>query len=160
MTSLLAVSLMVGVCCGSFAAAKIANGKDWPKVMGPAALLMAFGLIATCGASLVEGKTGLILIFTALGIAGFGGGLFLIPLTSFIQIRPRAEEKGKVIGIANFTAFSGIFVSGKLFNWLISVFSPATSLLVAGLVTACCAVLFFILFKKNAEPLNSEDYHA
>ncbi len=151
MTSLLAVSLMVGVCCGSFIAARIANGKDWPKVMGPAALLMAFGLLATYGASLVAGTTGLLLIFTALGITGIGGGLFLIPLTSFIQIRPGAEEKGKVIGIANFTAFSGIFISGTLFNWLTLFFSPAISLLVVGLATACFGVLFFILFKKNAE---------
>ena len=152
MTSLLAVSLMVGVCCGSFVAAKIASGKDWPKVMGPAALVMALGLIATYAASLVGSSIGLVLVFMALGIAGFGGGLFLIPLTSFIQIRPRPEQKGKVIGIANFTAFSGIFISGTLFNFLTSIFSPAASLLVVGFVTACLAVVFFILFLKYAEP--------
>ena len=152
MTSLLAVSLMVGVCSGSLLAAKIASGKDWPKVMGPAALVMAFGLIATYGASLMNSSSALAFIFVALGIAGFGGGLFLIPLTSFIQIRPGAEEKGKVIGIANFTAFSGIFVSGTLFNSLTSIFSPAASLLVVGLVTAGFALVFYVLFLKHAEP--------
>ncbi len=152
MTSLLAVSLMVGVCCGSFVAAKIASGTSWPKVMGPAALVMALGLIATYGASFVDNTIGLVLVFMALGIAGFGGGLFLIPITSFIQIRPKAEQKGKVIGIANFTAFSGIFISGTLFNVLTSVFSPATSLFVVGLATAGFALLFFILFLKNADP--------
>jgi len=152
MTSLLAVSLMVGVCSGSLLAAKIASGKDWPKVMGPAALVMAFGLIATYGASLMVSSSALALIFVALVIAGFGGGLFLIPLTSFIQIRPGAEEKGKVIGIANFTAFSGIFVSGTLFNSLTSIFSPAASLLVVGLVTAGFALVFYVLFLKHAEP--------
>jgi acyl-[acyl-carrier-protein]-phospholipid O-acyltransferase/long-chain-fatty-acid--[acyl-carrier-protein] ligase len=151
MTSLLAVSLMVGVCFGSFAAAKIASGKGWPRVMGPAALLMAIGLVATYGASLMDSSIALVLIFAALGITGFGGGLFLIPLTSFIQIRPGAREKGKVIGIANFTAFSGIFVSGTLFNYLTAIFSPAASLLVVGLATAGFALLFYILFSKNAE---------
>jgi hypothetical protein len=119
--------------------------------MGPAALLMAIGLVATYGASLMDSSIALVLIFTALGITGFGGGLFLIPLTSFIQIRPGAKEKGKVIGIANFTAFSGIFVSGTLFNYLTAIFSPAASLLVVGLATAGFALLFYILFSKNAE---------
>lgn len=151
MTSLLAVSLMVGVCCGSFVAAKIASSSGWPKVMGPAALIMALGLVGSYGASLVEGSTGLVMVFSALAIAGFGGGLFLIPITSFIQIRPKAEQKGKIIGIANFAAFSGIFISGTLFNCLTALFSPAASLLVIGLVTIGFALLFFALFSKYAE---------
>ncbi len=151
MTSLLAVSLMVGVCCGSFAAAKIARGKDWPKVMGPAVILMAIGLIGTYAASLTDSSIRLALAFAALVVAGFGGGLFLIPLTSFIQIRPERYQKGKVIGIANFAAFSGIFVSGAIFSGLTSVFSPATSLLLVGLATAGFGALFFALFRRNAE---------
>ncbi len=151
MTSLLAVSLMVGVCCGSFLAAKIASNSNWPRVMGPASCIMGIGLIATCGASFLGGQLGLVLIFAALVFAGIGGGLFLIPIASFIQIRPRAEEKGKVIGISNFTAFSGIFISGTAFNWLTSVCSPAISLFVAGLVTLAFSALFFILFSKYQE---------
>lgn len=148
MTSLLAVSLMVGVCCGSFAATKIASGRAWTRVMGPAAFLMAFGLVAIYGASFVDGSFGFGLVFMALVIAGFGGGLFLIPITSFIQIQPNAEQKGKVIGIANFTAFSGIFISGTCFNWLTSLYPPVSSLFVVGLVTACFSVVFFFLFRK------------
>jgi MFS family permease len=151
MTSLLAVSLMVGVCCGSFVAAKIASGTNWTRVMGPAALIMSLGLMATYGASLLNSPLSLILVFMALAIAGLGGGLFLIPLTSFIQIRPKPEQKGKVIAIANFTAFSGIFVSGSAFNWLTAVFTPATSLLVVGLVTLGFSIVFFVLFSKYAE---------
>lgn len=151
MTSLLAVSLMVGVCCGAFIAAKIASGSNWPRVMGPAATIMSFGLIATYGASLLNGPMSLILVFVSLAIAGLGGGLFLIPIASFIQIRPKAMEKGKVIAIANFTAFSGIFISGTVFDWLRAVFSPAASLLVVGLATLGFALLFFMLFSKYAE---------
>lgn len=151
MTSLLAVALMIGVCCGSFVAAKVASGKNWPRVMGPAVFIMACGLIATYLSSLVHSQVSLILVFVSLVVAGLGGGLFLIPLTSFIQIRPRGQEKGKVIGIANFTAFSGIFISGILFDGLLVLFSPATSLLVIGLVATGFAFLFFILFSRYAD---------
>ncbi len=151
LTSLLAVALMVGVCCGSFVAAKVASGRNWPRVMGPAVFIMACGLIATYLASLVHNQFSLVLVFVSLVMAGLGGGLFLIPLTSFIQIRPRGQEKGKVIGIANFTAFSGIFISGILFDGLLALFSPATSLLVIGLVATGFALLFFILFSRYAD---------
>lgn len=151
MTSLLAVALMVGVCLGSLVAAKIASGDNWPKVMGPAVLIMALGLIATYASSLLSGPFALLLTFTALAIAGLGGGLFLIPIASFIQVRPSADHKGKVIGIANFTAFSGIFISGTLFAWLRSLCSPATALLLVGLVSLGCALLFWLLFSKFAD---------
>ena len=153
MTSLLAVALMVGVCLGSFVAAKVASGSLWPKVMGPAALVMASGLVATYLSSLMDGTTSLVLVFISLVVAGLGGGLFLIPITSFIQVRPRAEEKGKVIAISNFTAFSGIFISGVLFDGLSAVCSPAASLLVIGGVTYGCGFIFFILFRKFAKTL-------
>lgn len=152
MTSLLAVSLMVGVCLGSVIAAKIASDTKWPRVMGPAICIMAFGLIATYASSLLPGS-GLLLTFGALVLAGLGGGLFLIPITSFIQTRPSADQKGKVIGIANFSAFSGIFISGTLFSCLTALCSPATALLIVGLLSLCCAVLFFILFAKYAEKI-------
>ncbi len=148
MTSLLAVSLMVGVCLGSLVAAKIASNDTWTRVMGPASFIMSLGLVATYYASLGSGAWGLVLVFAALCVAGLGGGLFLIPIASFIQIRPKANQKGKVIGIANFTAFSGIFLSGFTFTGLTSFFSPATSLLVLGLVSIFFSGIFFFLFKR------------
>jgi acyl-[acyl-carrier-protein]-phospholipid O-acyltransferase/long-chain-fatty-acid--[acyl-carrier-protein] ligase len=150
MTSLLAVSLMVGVCGGSFVAARIASGSNWPKVMGPAALIMALGLLATYGASLIHSSSGLIWVFTALGVAGLGGGLFLIPIASFIQVRPKPEEKGKIIAVSNFIAFSGIFLSGTIFNWLTARYNPAVSLFVVGLATGGAALVFCVLFLKYA----------
>ncbi len=156
LTSLLAVSLMIGVCCGSFLAAKIAGPKRWPKVMGPAAAIMSLGLLLTYGISLIEGHFTLTLIFISLAIAGLGGGLFLIPLTSFIQVRPDNKEKGKVIGIANFTGFSGIFLSGLIFSGLSNRCAPATALLLVGCVGVLFAILFFILFAKYAPKPNSK----
>ncbi len=151
MTSLLAVALMIGVCSGSFVATRIATGRNWGKVMGPAVLILSFGLIVTFAGSLLHSPFKLISIFIGLVVAGLGGGIFLIPITSFIQIRPRAEQKGKVIGIANFTAFCGIFMSGTIFDLLAMTFTPATSLLVVGLVAMGFGLLFLRLFSDYAE---------
>ncbi len=148
MTSLLVVSLMVGVCVGSFLAAKIASGPGWTKVMGPAVLVMGLGLVSTFAALyLGPASIRLVLIVISLVIAGCGGGLFLIPLASFIQLRPRADQKGKIIAVSNFSAFSGIFLSGTCFEILNKALKPSEAMLVMGLLAACAAVLFGFTFK-------------
>jgi acyl-[acyl-carrier-protein]-phospholipid O-acyltransferase/long-chain-fatty-acid--[acyl-carrier-protein] ligase len=40
------------------------------------------------------------------------GGLLLVPLESFFQLRPAAEHRGTVIAAANFAAFVGMMVAG------------------------------------------------
>ncbi len=149
MTSLLVVSLMVGVCAGSFLAAKIAGGPGWYLVMGPAVLAMGLGLAATWGAiSFGPSAVRLPLLIFALIIAGCGGGLFLIPLTSFIQVRPRADQKGKIIAVSNFSAFSGIFLSGTCFEILNAAFVPSIAMLCLGLTTGLAALCFAFAFQR------------
>lgn len=148
MTSLLVVSLMVGVCVGSFLAAKIASGPQWHTIMGPAVLVMGCGLVGTFGAIHFAGEAArLPLLIMALVVAGSGGGLFLIPLASFIQLRPRADQKGKIIAVSNFTAFSGIFLSGTCFEVLDAAFTPSVSMLILGLVAGTGALAFGFAFK-------------
>jgi acyl-[acyl-carrier-protein]-phospholipid O-acyltransferase/long-chain-fatty-acid--[acyl-carrier-protein] ligase len=149
MTSLLVVSLMVGVCIGSFLAAKIASGPGWHKVMGPAVLVMGTGLAATWAAVLLGPESmHLALIIMALVVAGCGGGLFLIPLASFIQLRPSADQKGKIIAVSNFTAFSGIFLSGTCFEFLNKALAPSTAMLVLGVAAAVASMFFSFSFKR------------
>ncbi|MBU0682318.1 MAG: MFS transporter [Proteobacteria bacterium] len=149
MTSLLVVSLMVGVCGGSFLAAKIASGPGWHKVMGPAVLVMGTGLAATWAAILLGPESmHLALIVMALVVAGCGGGLFLIPLASFIQLRPAADQKGKIIAVSNFTAFSGIFLSGTCFEFLNEALAPSTAMLVLGVAAAGASMFFSFAFTR------------
>ena len=54
-------------------------------------------------------------LFALFAFSGICGGLYLIPLVSFIQVRPAATEKGKTLGISNFLCFSGILLSGIVF---------------------------------------------
>lgn len=51
-----------------------------------------------------------------LGLLGFFGGFFAVPLNALIQHRPRPEQKGGVIAAANFWSFVGIFVAAGAYN--------------------------------------------
>lgn len=149
MTSLLVVSLMIGVCLGSFLAAKVASGPRWFLVMAPAVLAMAIGLAGTFAAiQLLAPDLQVTMLALALIVAGCGGGLFLIPLASFIQVRPAADQKGKIIAASNFSAFSGIFLSGTCFELLNRAFVPSAAMLVLGLVAALAAFCFRTAFLR------------
>jgi acyl-[acyl-carrier-protein]-phospholipid O-acyltransferase / long-chain-fatty-acid--[acyl-carrier-protein] ligase len=46
---------------------------------------------------------------------GIAGGIFCIPVTSFIQVRPAPQMKGRMIATSNFADFLGILLSGAVF---------------------------------------------
>lgn len=144
-TSLLSVSLMVGVCAGAFAASKLTTDKRWTHVLAPGALGM--GICMAASGLLAQASVGvsfrlLLLLLTG---AGFFGGLFLIPVTSFIQIRPAADSKGKIIAAANFLAFSGMWCSGRIFTVMNKYLHPSASMIVLGTVSCAVAMLIFVL---------------
>ena len=136
-TSLLSVALTVGICIGSVLAGRHEAGV-WRRFILPAGAGMALGLVAAAFAPLMPLGARLPWLLVTLAFAGICGGLYLIPLVSFIQIRPRAEEKGKVIAISNFASFVGILLAGLVFTPL-SFLHPALLLVCAGL-----AILAFL----------------
>jgi acyl-[acyl-carrier-protein]-phospholipid O-acyltransferase / long-chain-fatty-acid--[acyl-carrier-protein] ligase len=46
-----------------------------------------------------------------LSLLGFFGGFFAVPLNAMIQHRPRPEQKGGVIAVANLLSFIGVFLA-------------------------------------------------
>lgn len=46
-----------------------------------------------------------------LSLLGFFGGFFAVPLNAMIQHRPRPEQKGGVIAVANLLSFVGVFLA-------------------------------------------------
>ena len=142
-TSLLAVSLMVGVCVGAFVAVRITNSERWTHVLAPASFgmggcLLAAGMIAQVQV-VMQGQ----LLFLALIGAGCCGGIFLIPLTAFIQVRPREEEKGKIIGVANFCAFLGMMLAGPVFTFFDGFFLPSSNMIFLGILGMVASTLFY-----------------
>ena len=55
-------------------------------------------------------------LYPLIGLAGAGGGLFLIPCESFLQIRPPAERKGAVWASANFASFRGMSLASLAYT--------------------------------------------
>jgi len=130
LTGLLSVALMVGICLGAWRAGRH-EASSWRRFMLPAGVGMAAGLLIAAMAPLFPGTTArLLFLVSAFAFTGVCGGFYLIPLVSFIQIRPKATEKGKVLGISNFASFTGVALSGLVFI-LVGKASPSW-LLVGG----------------------------
>ena len=142
-TSLLAVSLMVGVCLGALVIARTTQPERWSHLLAPASFGMGLCLLATGVFAQIEVDWQWPLLLLSLIGAGTCGGIFLIPLTSFIQVRPDAQEKGKVIAAANFCAFSGMLIAGQVFTLFDAAFLPSTIMLFLGGLGMGSAVLFY-----------------
>ncbi|MCC8194182.1 MAG: AMP-binding protein, partial [Deltaproteobacteria bacterium] len=67
-------------------------------------------------------------------LSGFFGGMYIIPLESFVQVRPASHEKGKVIAVSNFLCFLAMAAFGALFK-LIALLPPALNFTVYGIAT-------------------------
>jgi len=148
-TSLLIVALMVGICAGSFLAAKWTSVERWTHILFPASGGLALGLIVCGFVPQFPEAIQMPVLIGALVISGCCGGVFIIPQSSFIQVRPAANERGKVIAVSNFGAFIGILISGKLFAWLDLTTSPSVAMLVSGGLTLAVAVGFMVVLKKE-----------
>ena len=140
-TSLISVSLMAGVCAGSMAAARLTSYNRWTHVLAPALAGLALSLagagllVFTCGKGVFVFLTGVIMC------AGFFGGLFLIPVTSFIQIRPASDSKGRIIGVNNFFGFTCMLISGWLFPIMDRLFRPSVCMIILGVISCVAGLL-------------------
>ncbi len=141
-TSLLAVALMVGVCIGALIAARITTPERWSHVLGPASFGM--GLCICCAGFIATRDTDLqwILLLVSLAGAGICGGIFLIPFTAFIQVRPAESEKGRIIAASNFCSFSGMLIAGQVFTLFDHAFSPSFNMLLLGGLGMAAALFF------------------
>ena len=143
-TSLLAVALMVGVCGGSLIAARITTPKRWTYVLAPSSFGMGIFLFGTGVVAGLDVNSQWLLLLLFLTGTGICGGIFLIPFTAFIQVRPKSHQKGKVISAANFCAFSGMLVAGQVFSILDGCFIPSSSMLVLGSLGMGAAIFFYV----------------
>jgi acyl-[acyl-carrier-protein]-phospholipid O-acyltransferase/long-chain-fatty-acid--[acyl-carrier-protein] ligase len=118
MTSVLIVIELVGVGIGSLLAPLIAKGAKWYGVLVPASLVMAAAMFAVAAVPYLPSFTHNVVVICALAALGIAGGIFSIPVTSFVQVRPAPEMKGRMIASSNFADFSGILLSGAVFYCL------------------------------------------
>ena len=115
-TSYLQAAIAIGIGLGSLAAGYLSGGKIEYGLIPFGAIGMAvFSLwLSLPTASLAR-------VGTHLGLLGFFGGLFAVPVGALIQHRPRPEQKGGVIAAANLVSWVGILFSSAAY-WLFADF--------------------------------------
>ncbi len=140
--------VMAGTAVGG-GLSSLAAGRRWHRVLVPALLVQAGMLLllpwglAALGTLGGLGKVPLYLLMLGLGI---GGGLVLVPCESFIQVRPKPEEKGAVLSAGNFLVFCGIIVAGALVYANGAYFHAAPSVVLWSAAWACAIVALSLWF--------------
>ena len=165
MASLLSAVLMIGIAVGSIIAGRT-TAESWRRLLFPAATGMGLFLMLTAfapvfsaggpGSLFLIGNPQLCWLFFTLFLCGVCGGVYLIPLASFIQVRPAANEKGKVLGVSNFMSFVAIAVFGAAFG-VIRLLPPAMTFVVYGIATMCFAPLVVGRRLRHLDDLSMKD---
>jgi hypothetical protein len=134
-TSLMSASLAIGISIGALIAAKLTTQHRWTHILMPGAAGMGISLVALGLAVFLGGSSAVPLaaVLSLLALAGVFGGMFLIPVTAFIQVRPDVQHKGRVLGVSYFTTFACMMLAGLLFALMNSLMRPALSMLLLGL---------------------------
>lgn len=138
LTSLLPVGLMAGICAGSLLAAR-GTPQSWRTLAFPCLLGIALSVSAVRLLPFIPAPAQWATVFALYVAGGVCGGLYLIPLTSFLQVRPAATDKGKVLGIANCLDFTGILLAGQLYV-LLEYTNPLNGHLILGMASLATAV--------------------
>ena len=102
-SSYLLAALSLGIGIGSFLAG-LASGKKIEAGMvlpGLAGILLMAALLSRPGISYWT-------VLAQLALLGVAGGFFVVPVNALIQQRPRPEEKGRAIAVANLLSFVGV----------------------------------------------------
>lgn len=117
-TSYLMGTELVGIAIGGMLAGKYCSGERWYRYLASAGLVLTLGLCAFPCVTGINIQTQWYCFFPLLLLLGGSGGMMIVTMESFIQIRPSPEKKGEVWASANFSAFLGVLLSGPLFNLL------------------------------------------
>lgn len=158
-TSTLSVALLVGICAGSLLAAR-GTPESWRRLLTPATA--GIGLLLGCVSLIpqVSPDRQLPLLLCLYALSGVCGGLYLIPLTSFIQVRPASTDKGRILGVSNALSFSAILLAGQLFL-LLEHLLPSTAHLVLGVLTLGMALCYGVTLRRlPPERFSRDTQHA
>jgi acyl-[acyl-carrier-protein]-phospholipid O-acyltransferase / long-chain-fatty-acid--[acyl-carrier-protein] ligase len=112
--SYLQIALMIGIGLGSFAAGYLSGGKiEYGLIpIGAVGMTVLGALLFFYGFTMASTEF-------LLALLGFFGGFFVVPLNALIQHRPRPEQKGGVLALANFLSFVGVLIAGISYPLLI-----------------------------------------
>ncbi len=149
LTSRLVFAELVGVAVGGVLAGKLAAGSRWFRVLVPAGLGMGAMMMVMLAAPLAGQAMQFWVLAGILVVLGAFGGLLLVPLESFIQVRPAPHEKGQVIAAGNFAAFIGILLAGIVSIPVNKLMVGTTSFAVMGGVMIAGSLVLWNILRKG-----------
>jgi acyl-[acyl-carrier-protein]-phospholipid O-acyltransferase/long-chain-fatty-acid--[acyl-carrier-protein] ligase len=140
--SYLNAALALGIGLGSVAAGYLSGGKiEYGLVpLGAFGLSLSSAWLACPALTLGEAVL-------LLGLLGFAGGFFIVPVSALLQHRPDPRNKGQVQATANWCSFVGVFLATGA-HWLLAQklsLSPRGIFLVAGSLTLAAAIQALVL---------------
>ncbi len=139
-TSLLTATIGVGIALGAVTAGRMCHGRADPRVVrigvwGIVLFLLVLSVSLPGGQHLL-GFWGSLPVLILVGISA---GLFAIPVQVYIQARPPAGQKGRMIAVMNQANFIAITLSGVIYlgfdRWAVAMDWPRSTLfaMIAGL---------------------------
>ena len=149
MTSGLVATQLVGIGVGGLLASRFIRGPAWYRSVAPAGAAMSVVMIALLGVPHAAPAAQRPILFGLIFLLGLLGGLILIPVESFLQVRPAAHEKGSVLAAVNFVVFSGILISGFAANGLNAWFRPTVAFGITGALSLAASVALHIAYGKG-----------
>ena len=99
----------IGIGAGSLTAGKISG-----KIVELGLVPVAAVLIAICCYMIDLFSDHFYVVTTLLVILGFCGGMYQIPLDSFIQVSSPNKSRGRIIAATNFLSFGGVLAASML----------------------------------------------
>jgi len=149
LTSALIVAQLLGIGLGGLASARATRGRAWHRTLVPAGAAMGLAMLALAAVPALPGPARLPACFVLIGLVGVFGGLFLIPVESFIQTRPDPARRGAVLAAANFAVFGGILLSGPLSNLFNACWLPTTSFAFVGAFSLVLSALIQVVLRYS-----------
>ena len=148
-TSGLLVAEVLGVAVGGMLAGRFAYGRRWYRVLAPSAGILGACMVLMAATPLVPRGALVPMLVVILAAIGIAGGLFLVPIASFIQVRPPADRKGTVLAAANFVAWFSILLSGPAFNAMSVAVRPTTGFALGGALMLAVGIWLAVVWNRS-----------
>jgi len=144
--SYLQAAVAIGIGAGSLIAGYLSEDKiEYGLIPIGAIGMTVFGFLSALH--------GISLGFAALylGLLGFSGGFYMVPVSALLQHRPNPANKGGVLAAANLISFVGIFLSAGVYyvlaEWL---HLGADKIFLAGACMTLLATVYAIVFLPDS----------
>ncbi len=139
-SSYLQGGMLVGVGAGSLAAGFLSGGKiEYGLIpLGMAGLTIFSALLAHAGLGVAAFAWGL-------GLLGFFGGFYNVPVNAIIQHRPDADNKGKVIAASTLLSWIGMLLASEVYSLLtVGLHLKAPQIFLFGAVLSLAGTIYCV----------------